>query len=44
MAGMIRVHEIGGPEVLRFEDIDVGAPGPGQVRHQSAEYDRAGAG
>jgi NADPH2:quinone reductase len=29
---MIRVHEIGGPEVLRFEDIEVGAPGPGQVR------------
>jgi len=27
----IRVHEVGGPEVLRWEDVDVPAPGPGQV-------------
>jgi NADPH2:quinone reductase len=27
-----RFHEHGGPEVLRFEDVEVGAPGPGQVR------------
>src|SRR5262245_15913307 len=32
MAGAIRVHETGGPEVLRFEQVDVGAPAPGQVR------------
>jgi NADPH2:quinone reductase len=32
MAGMIRVHELGGPEALRFEDVEVGAPGAGQVR------------
>ena len=32
MAGMIRVHGTGGPEVLRFEQVDVGEPGPGQVR------------
>jgi NADPH2:quinone reductase len=32
MAGMVRVHEVGGPEVLRYEQIDVGDPGPGQVR------------
>jgi NADPH2:quinone reductase len=25
-------HQHGGPEVLRFEDVDVGAPGPGEVR------------
>jgi NADPH:quinone reductase len=31
MAGVVRVHEVGGPEVLRFEDADVGAPGPGQA-------------
>ncbi|MBN9058821.1 MAG: quinone oxidoreductase [Rhizobiales bacterium] len=28
----IRVHSHGGPEVLSFDRIDVGAPGPGQVR------------
>jgi NADPH2:quinone reductase len=27
-----RFHQHGGPEVLRFEDVEVGAPGPGQVR------------
>lgn len=31
----VRVHEYGGPEKLRYEDIEVGAPGPGEayVRH-----------
>ena len=28
----IVIHEFGGPEVLKYEEIDVGAPGPGQVR------------
>ena len=28
----IRVHETGGPEVLKWEEVDVGEPGPGQVR------------
>ncbi len=28
----IRVHRHGGPEVLGFEDIDIGEPGPGEVR------------
>lgn len=32
MARVIRVHELGGPEVLRIEDIQVGDPGPGEVR------------
>ena len=32
MTGMVRVHEVGEPEVLRFEDVEVGRPGPGQVR------------
>src|SRR5262249_61175968 len=27
-----RFHEHGGPEVLRFEDVEIGAPGPGEVR------------
>ncbi len=32
MAKAIRMHEVGGPEVLRYEDVEVGNPGPGQVR------------
>src|SRR5512135_1312247 len=32
MAKAIRIHQVGGPEVLRFEDVDVGAPGPGEAR------------
>jgi NADPH2:quinone reductase len=32
MVGMVRVHAVGGPEVLRFEQVEVGAPGRGQVR------------
>jgi len=32
MAKVIRVHELGGPEVLQIEDLDVGDPGPGEVR------------
>jgi NADPH:quinone reductase-like Zn-dependent oxidoreductase len=27
----VRFHEFGGPEVLRFEEIDDPVPGPGQV-------------
>ncbi len=35
MTRAIRFHEPGGPEVLRWEEVDVGDPGPGeiQVRH-----------
>ena len=32
MANAIRVHEAGGPDVLRWEEVEVGEPGPGQVR------------
>jgi NADPH2:quinone reductase len=28
----IRIHETGGPEVLRYEEADPGSPGPGWVR------------
>ena len=31
MTGVVRVHKVGGPEVLRFEDIEVGPPGPSQA-------------
>jgi NADPH2:quinone reductase len=31
----IRIHENGGPDVLRWEDVELGPPGPGevQIRH-----------
>jgi NADPH:quinone reductase len=32
MAHAIRIHEHGGPEVLRYEQVEVGAPGPGEVK------------
>ena len=32
MVHAIRFHETGGPEVLRWETVEVGAPAPGQVR------------
>jgi NADPH2:quinone reductase len=32
MTHAIRVHRYGGPEVLHFEEVEVGDPGPGQVR------------
>lgn len=28
----VRVHELGGPEVLRVDDIEVPEPGPGEIR------------
>jgi NADPH:quinone reductase len=31
MPHAIRVHEVGGPEVLKWEEVEVGEPGPGQV-------------
>jgi NADPH2:quinone reductase len=50
MPKAIRLHETGGPEVLRLEDLDPGAPGPGEVqlRHTAIGlnyidvYDRTG--
>lgn len=32
MAKAIVIHETGGPEVLKYEDVDVPEPGPGEVR------------
>jgi len=32
MTKAIRVHDYGGPEVLTWEEVEVGEPGPGQVR------------
>jgi NADPH2:quinone reductase len=32
MAHAIQIHETGGPEVLKWEEVEVGDPGPGQVK------------
>lgn len=32
MVAAVRVHKVGGPEVLTFEEIELPAPGQGQVR------------
>ena len=32
MSRVVRIHEHGGPEQLRIEELDVGAPGAGEVR------------
>ena len=32
MSSAIRIHEVGGPEVLKWEAVTVGDPGPGEVR------------
>ncbi|WP_126172620.1 zinc-dependent alcohol dehydrogenase family protein [Altericroceibacterium xinjiangense] len=32
MVKVVRFHETGGPDALRFEDMDIGSPGPSEVR------------
>jgi NADPH2:quinone reductase len=32
MPHAIRIHSVGGPEVLQWNEIEVGDPGPGQIR------------
>ncbi|WP_298726541.1 quinone oxidoreductase [uncultured Ferrovibrio sp.] len=32
MAHAIRIHQVGGPEVMKWEAVEVGDPGPGQIR------------
>jgi NADPH:quinone reductase-like Zn-dependent oxidoreductase len=32
MARVVRVHELGGPEVLAIDEMEIGDPGPGEVR------------
>ena len=36
MPHAIRIHETGGPEVMRYEEVAVGAPGPGEARIRQA--------
>ncbi len=37
MINAIRVHQTGGPEVMKYEQIEIGEPGPGEakVRHEA---------
>jgi NADPH2:quinone reductase len=32
MSHAIRIHATGGPEVMQWEEVAVGEPGPGQAR------------
>ncbi|KAH7537821.1 hypothetical protein FEM48_Zijuj03G0133900 [Ziziphus jujuba var. spinosa] len=32
MVKAIRVHELGGPEVLKWEDVEIGEPNEGEIR------------
>ena len=32
MVAAVRVHQYGGPEVLKYEQVDLAAPGPGEIR------------
>ena len=32
MTHAIRVHEYGGPEVLKWEKVEAGEPGPGEIK------------
>ena len=36
MTHAIRIHKPGGPEVLQWEEVDVGEPGPGAIRLRTA--------
>ena len=37
MVHAIQFHEPGGPEVMKWEDVEIGDPGPGEVllRHRA---------
>ena len=43
MAKVVRIHKPGGPEAMVIEDLDIGAPGPGEalVRIQAIGLNRA---
>jgi NADPH2:quinone reductase len=36
MVKAIRINKVGGPEVMEYVDVDVGAPGPGEIRVRQA--------
>src|ERR1700729_4079022 len=32
MSRIVHFHETGGPQVLKIENVEIGAPGPGEVK------------
>ena len=40
MVKAVVLHEIGGPEVLKWEDVDVADPGPGEALVRAAQGQR----
>jgi NADPH:quinone reductase len=44
MTHAIRIHKPGGPEVLVWEEIEVGKPGPGEARVRHTEPVESGRG
>ncbi|KAJ0043176.1 hypothetical protein Pint_18060 [Pistacia integerrima] len=38
MVKAIRVHELGGPEVLKWEDVEIGEPGEGEIRVRNKAF------
>ena len=40
MVAAVRVHKAGGPEVLTYEDVQVPAPGQGQIKISRHAYDK----
>ena len=46
MSRSVRIHEFGGPEVLKIEDVTVPEPGAGEVRlrirgHRHIKFERS---
>ena len=42
MSKAIRMHETGGPEVLRWEEVTIGPPGPGEVHLRQSAVGHSG--
>ena len=40
MVAAVRVHKAGGPDVLTYEQADIPAPGPNQIRIKRAQLKR----
>ena len=40
MTHAIRVHDYGGPDVLKWEQVEVGEPGPGEVKIEQTAVGR----
>ena len=38
MVHAIRFHEAGGPDVMKWEEVQVGDPGPGEIRVKQTAF------